>query len=140
MKLQILTIVLLCINCLATTIYPSVGDYGLGDDSNSEWIVHNEDSINFSHFFEISLEVKEALRQGKPIVALESTVISHGNWFLIIYLLGSKGMPYPQNLETGLAIEAIVRQNGAIPATIALLNGRIHIGTRQIVLEIDRRV
>ncbi|KAK4407445.1 Pseudouridine-5'-phosphate glycosidase [Sesamum angolense] len=58
----------------------------------------------------ISSEVAEALALGKAVVALESTIISHG-------------MPYPQNLETAKEVEAIVRQNGAIPATIAILDG-----------------
>ncbi|KAK4419611.1 Pseudouridine-5'-phosphate glycosidase [Sesamum alatum] len=58
----------------------------------------------------ISPEVAEALALGKAVVALESTIISHG-------------MPYPQNLETAKEVEAIVRQNGAIPATIAILDG-----------------
>ncbi|KAL3850160.1 hypothetical protein ACJIZ3_012042 [Penstemon smallii] len=58
----------------------------------------------------INPEVSEALSSGKAVVALESTIISHG-------------MPYPQNLETAKAVEAIVRQNGATPATIAILDG-----------------
>ncbi|KAF5182325.1 Pseudouridine-5'-phosphate glycosidase, partial [Thalictrum thalictroides] len=56
----------------------------------------------------LSPEVAEALSQGNAIVALESTIISHG-------------MPYPQNLETAKEVEAIVRNNGAVPATIAIL-------------------
>ncbi|MBW7952472.1 MAG: pseudouridine-5'-phosphate glycosidase, partial [Chitinophagaceae bacterium] len=60
-------------------------------------------------FLQISLEVKEALVQNKPLVALESTIISHG-------------MPYPKNVETALAVEKVVRENGAIPATIAIIN------------------
>ena len=54
-------------------------------------------------------EISDALSQGLPIVALESTIIAHG-------------MPYPQNIETALEVEQIVRQNGAIPATIAILD------------------
>ncbi|CAG8557154.1 17341_t:CDS:10 [Rhizophagus irregularis] len=61
-----------------------------------------------------SPEVFEALQGNKPLVALESTVISHG-------------MQYPQNLETAVAIENIVRENGSIPATIAILNGKINL-------------
>lgn len=64
---------------------------------------------------EFSQEVTEALKNNKPIVALESTIIAHG-------------MPYPKNLETALEIEEIVRQNGAIPATIAILEGNFNIG------------
>ncbi|NOY47863.1 MAG: pseudouridine-5'-phosphate glycosidase [Chlorobi bacterium] len=71
---------------------------------------------------EINSEVKKALLNNQPIVALESTIISHG-------------MPYPQNKETALNVEQIVRDNGAIPATIALLNGKIKVGLSEC--EID---
>ncbi len=64
---------------------------------------------------DISPEVREALAQGRAVVALESTIIAHG-------------MPYPQNLETAREVEAIVRDNGAVPATIAILAGRIKVG------------
>lgn len=73
-------------------------------------------------FLEIHPEVKEALSHNKPVVALESTIISHG-------------MPYPQNVETALAVEKVVRDNGAIPATIAILNGRCHVGLTKEELE-----
>ncbi|OAQ24895.1 Indigoidine synthase A family protein [Linnemannia elongata AG-77] len=63
-------------------------------------------------------EVKAALEQKKPLVALESTIISHG-------------MPYPANFETAIAVEKVVRDNGAIPATIAILDGQIQIGLSQ---------
>jgi pseudouridine-5'-phosphate glycosidase len=77
-----------------------------------------EISMNKSEI-EIRKDVAEALRSGAPVVALESTIIAHG-------------MPYPQNVETALAVEEIVRQTGAIPATIAILNGRMKVGlTRQ---------
>lgn len=66
-------------------------------------------------FFEYSEEVKEALNQGKPILALESTVITHG-------------LPRPDNLSTGLALEKIARENNVVPATIAVLKGKIKIG------------
>lgn len=62
-----------------------------------------------------SAEVKAAIENKKPIVALESTIISHG-------------MPYPKNVATAREVEKIVRANGAIPATIAILNGNIHVG------------
>jgi pseudouridine-5'-phosphate glycosidase len=68
-----------------------------------------------SDLFFISPEVSFALSQNNPIVALESTVIAHG-------------LPYPNNLETALALEQIVRENDAIPATIAVLDGVPHIG------------
>ena len=68
-----------------------------------------------SPFLEISPSVQAALKGKKPIVALESTIISHG-------------MPYPQNVETALKVEACVRENGAIPATIAIINGKMKAG------------
>lgn len=71
--------------------------------------------MNLAKYLEISKEVKEALESNKPVVALESTIISHG-------------MPYPQNVETALKVEDIVRQNGAVPATIAILNGKLKVG------------
>ncbi len=66
-------------------------------------------------YLDILPEVAEALRQGKPVVALESTIISHG-------------MPYPQNVQTALAVEQIIRDNGAVPATIAIIGGRLKAG------------
>ena len=71
--------------------------------------------MNLGKYLEISKEVKEALENNRPVVALESTIISHG-------------MPYPQNVETALKVEEIVRENGAIPATIAILNGKLKVG------------
>jgi pseudouridine-5'-phosphate glycosidase len=67
------------------------------------------------NFFEYSDEVKDALEDNKPILALESTVITHG-------------LPYPANAETGLALENIARENKVVPATIAIINGKIKIG------------
>ncbi|WP_375172899.1 pseudouridine-5'-phosphate glycosidase [Pseudooceanicola sp.] len=69
-----------------------------------------------------SAEVIAAQSQGKPIVALESTIITHG-------------MPYPQNLETARQVEADVRAEGAIPATIAVIDGQLHIGLEEAQLE-----
>ncbi len=66
-------------------------------------------------YLDINPEVKAALAAGKPVVALESTIISHG-------------MPYPQNVETALKVEQIIRDNGAIPATISILKGRLKVG------------
>ncbi|WP_418964692.1 pseudouridine-5'-phosphate glycosidase [Cetobacterium sp.] len=71
--------------------------------------------MNLAKYLEISKEVKEALENNRPVVALESTIISHG-------------MPYPQNVETALKVEEIVRENGAVPATIAILNGKLKVG------------
>ena len=70
---------------------------------------------NFIDYLDINKEVLDGLRYYKPIVALESTIISHG-------------MPYPENIETALALEEIVRENGAIPATMGIIKGRIKIG------------
>jgi pseudouridine-5'-phosphate glycosidase len=66
-------------------------------------------------YLEIHPEVKQALTEGKPVVALESTIISHG-------------MPYPENLNTAIAVEEIVRANGAVPATIAIFNCKCYAG------------
>lgn len=75
-----------------------------------------------SPYLSIHPEVQQALQNGQPVVALESTIISHG-------------MPYPQNLETALAVENVVRDHGAIPATIAMINGKCHIGLSKEQLE-----
>lgn len=66
-------------------------------------------------YLEYSSEVKNAIENGLPLVALESTIISHG-------------MPYPENVNTALQCQQIVRENGAIPATIAILNGKLKVG------------
>lgn len=77
---------------------------------------------NFIEYLDISKEVLDALRYYKPIVALESTIISHG-------------MPYPENIDTALALEKIIRDNGAIPATMGIINGRIKIGLTRAEME-----
>ncbi|WP_412729355.1 pseudouridine-5'-phosphate glycosidase [Cytobacillus praedii] len=74
------------------------------------------------NYLEYSAEVQEAKKVNKPIVALESTIISHG-------------MPYPQNVETAKEVEEIIRKNGAVPATIAIINGKIKIGLSDEDLE-----
>ena len=66
-------------------------------------------------YLDIAPEVKKALEEGKPVVALESTIISHG-------------MPYPKNVETAMLVEKTVRENGAVPATIAIIGGRLKAG------------
>jgi pseudouridine-5'-phosphate glycosidase len=63
----------------------------------------------------IAEEVAAALAEGRPVVALESTIITHG-------------MPYPANVETAQGVEAVVRRGGAVPATVAVLDGRVHVG------------
>lgn len=73
-------------------------------------------------WLEFSPEVAEARADGKPVVALESTIISHG-------------MPYPQNVRTAKEVEQVIRDNGAVPATIAILDGKIKIGLSEQELE-----
>ncbi len=91
---------------------------------------------NLSNYLTIAPEVQDALAGGRPVVALESTVIAHG-------------LPYPANLEIARAMEAAIREEGAVPATIALHDGRIVVGldaaeveqlaTAKEVLKISRR-
>ncbi|WP_298623410.1 pseudouridine-5'-phosphate glycosidase [uncultured Legionella sp.] len=76
----------------------------------------------FHDLLEISEEVLEAITSHKPIVALESTIISHG-------------MPHPENLNTAYEVENIIRNHGAIPATIAMYQGKIHIGLTKKIME-----
>lgn len=71
--------------------------------------------MNYQDYLSITPEIEEALKQGKPVVALESTILSHG-------------MPYPENLEFAHKVEEIVRSEGAIPATTAILNGKLKVG------------
>ena len=71
---------------------------------------------------ELSPEVKSAIELGKPVVALESTIISHG-------------MPYPQNVETALMVEEAIRQEGAVPATIAVIGGKLKAGLTKEEIE-----
>ena len=73
-------------------------------------------------YLDISPEVAEALNSGKPVVALESTIISHG-------------MPYPRNVETALLVEQTIRENGAVPATIAIIGGRLKAGLSKDEIE-----
>ncbi len=73
-------------------------------------------------YLDISPSVAQALAEGKAVVALESTIISHG-------------MPYPQNVETALRVEQTVRDNGAVPATIAVLGGRLKAGLSREEIE-----
>lgn len=70
---------------------------------------------NLKQYLDISPEVKQALSENKAVVALESTIISHG-------------MPYPQNKETALKVEKLIRDNGGVPATIGILEGRLKVG------------
>jgi len=78
-------------------------------------IFQEETAMNLNKYLDVAPEVAEAVQNGKPVVALESTIISHG-------------MPYPQNVETALKVEAIIREHGAVPATIAIIGGRLKAG------------
>lgn len=71
--------------------------------------------VSIQNYLSISSEVQEAIKNNKPVVALESTIISHG-------------MPYPKNVETAYNVEKIIRDAGAVPATIAILGGKITVG------------
>lgn len=73
-------------------------------------------------FLWVSPEVRAALAENRPVVALESTIISHG-------------MPYPRNVETALRVEAEVRAHGATPATIAVLDGKMRVGIQKGEIE-----
>jgi pseudouridine-5'-phosphate glycosidase len=73
-------------------------------------------------FLEIHPQVQTALKEGRPVVALESTIISHG-------------MPYPKNVETALAVEDVVSSNGAVPATIAIMDGKCYVGLDKAQVE-----
>ena len=75
-----------------------------------------------NEYLDISPEVQAALKEHKPVVALESTIISHG-------------MTYPQNVETALNVEKIIRENGAVPATIAIIGGRLKAGLSKEEIE-----
>ncbi len=75
-----------------------------------------------NQYLDFSEEVKQALEDGLPVVALESTIISHG-------------MPYPQNVEMAWKVEKIIRDNGAVPATIAIIGGRLKVGLELADLE-----
>ena len=87
-------------------------------------------------YLKIKPEVKEALEQGRPVVALESTIIAHG-------------MPYPRNVETALNVEKVIREHGAVPAAVAIIGGEIrvgltpeeieYLGTAKGVLKVSRR-
>ena len=78
--------------------------------------------MNMNKYLDVNPEVAQAIAEGKPVVALESTIISHG-------------MPYPQNVETALNVEKIIRENGAVPATIAIIGGRLKAGLSKEEIE-----
>lgn len=81
-----------------------------------------DDVLKGSLPVEIHPEVEEALRNKRPVVALESTIITHG-------------MPHPVNLQTAQSVESLVRKSGSIPATIGIINGKVKIGLHKTELE-----
>ena len=78
--------------------------------------------MNIEKYLKLSDEVKKAIEENKPIVALESTIISHG-------------MPYPKNYETAINCEKIIRENGCVPATIAIIKGKLCVGLTKEEIE-----
>ena len=78
--------------------------------------------MSMNRYLDVAPEVAAALKENRPVVALESTIISHG-------------MPYPQNVETALQVESIIREAGAVPATIAILGGRLKAGLSREEIE-----
>ncbi len=74
--------------------------------------------MSYKDYLSITPEIEEALKQGKPVVALESTILSHG-------------MPYPENVEFAHKVEEVVRNEGAIPATTAIIGGKLKVGLNE---------
>ena len=74
--------------------------------------------MNYKDYLSVTPEIQEALAQGKPVVALESTILSHG-------------MPYPENIEFAHKVEEVVRGEGAIPATLAIMDGKLKVGLNE---------
>ena len=79
--------------------------------------------MNYKDYLSITPEIENAIKEGKPIVALESTILSHG-------------MPYPENVEFASKVEEVVRGEGAIPATTAIIGGKLKVGLTKDELEI----
>ena len=79
--------------------------------------------MNYQKYLSITPEIEEALKEGRPVVALESTILSHG-------------MPYPENIEFAHKVEEIVRGEGAIPATTAIIDGKLKVGLNADELEL----
>ena len=77
--------------------------------------MEEEKIMKMNQYLDVAPEVAQAIAEGRPVVALESTIISHG-------------MPYPKNVETALLVEQTIRENGAVPATIAIIGGRLKAG------------
>ena len=79
--------------------------------------------MNLEKYLDIQPEIKAALDAGKPVVALESTILSHG-------------MPYPENLGFAAKVEQVVRDNGAVPATMAIIGGKLKVGLNEADLKV----
>ncbi|MBQ5444271.1 MAG: pseudouridine-5'-phosphate glycosidase, partial [Erysipelotrichaceae bacterium] len=79
--------------------------------------------MNYQNYLSITPEIEQALKEGRPVVALESTILSHG-------------MPYPENIEFAHKVEEIVRGEGAIPATTAIIGGKLKVGLNADELEL----
>ena len=79
--------------------------------------------MNYRDYLSVTPEIQKAIDEGKPVVALESTILSHG-------------MPYPENLEFAAKVEEVVRAEGAIPATTAIIGGKLKVGLTPEELEI----
>ena len=79
--------------------------------------------MNYKNYLSITDEVAQAIKEGKPVVALESTILSHG-------------MPYPENVEFAKNVEIVVRKAGAIPATTAIIDGKLKVGLNSDELEL----
>ncbi|MCR5096172.1 MAG: pseudouridine-5'-phosphate glycosidase [Erysipelotrichaceae bacterium] len=79
--------------------------------------------MNYREYLSITPEVEKALSEGKPVVALESTILSHG-------------MPYPENIEFAHKVEKIIRDEGAVPATLAIIAGKLKVGLNDEELEL----
>src|SRR5574344_678284 len=77
----------------------------------------------YKKYLDVRSDIKEAIEANKPVVALESTILSHG-------------MPYPENLEFARNVEKIIKEEGAVPATIAIIGGKIKVGLSDEELEI----
>ena len=80
-------------------------------------------TVDVKKYLEVTPEIAEAVAAGKPVVALESTILSHG-------------MPFPQNVEFAHKVEEIVRSEGAIPATTAIIGGKLKVGLTSDELDI----
>lgn len=78
-------------------------------------------NFDLKAYMDVTPEIEEAVRTGKPVVALESTILSHG-------------MPYPENLSFAREVEKIIREQGAVPATMAIINGRLKCGLTEAEL------